>query len=77
MSGAQSMISIYIYNDPALGNTRVVKERSKVLFFVVVYICRHLESELSRLKHKDPLRTFEIPEIDIIFQESGIMAVHL
>ncbi len=32
---------------------------------------RHLESELSRIKHQDPLRTCEISEDDIFFTESG------
>ena len=32
---------------------------------------RHLESELSRLKHKDPLRNCEIAEQDIYFLTQG------
>lgn len=33
---------------------------------------RHLESELSRLKHKDPLRTCEVRSVDIILDERGL-----
>ena len=32
---------------------------------------RHLEWELSRLKHKDPLRKCEISEDDIFFHPQG------
>ncbi|XP_070553545.1 uncharacterized protein [Ptychodera flava] len=33
---------------------------------------RHLEAELTRLKHKDPMRSCEIPEDDIRFSEADL-----
>ena len=34
-------------------------------------VFRHLESELGRLKYKDPLRSCEIPMEDFTFNENG------
>jgi hypothetical protein len=36
----------------------------------VVY-CRHLESELGRLKQTDPVKSCELPIEDVVFNEDG------
>ena len=34
-------------------------------------LCRLLESELSRLRHRDPVRSCELPEGDILYHHEG------
>ncbi len=47
------------------------------MFFYSYCPCRMLESELSRLRYRDPVKSCELPEEDIVFDETGILQISL